>query len=146
MIYDLAQEFDRNAFVERAKYLAEKRKGFVELTEKVQRSLSQNAYCHTIVAYLALNVGCTAQYAKDNYFKTEANADLFVRKIKDPIYGNEKTILRSTQDLTKEEMSVAIDRFMKWCSSVAGVYIPPAEEHKEMVRMQYEVERAKRYL
>lgn len=146
MIYDLTQQLDRTSFIERAQHLVTKEKGFVELTEKVQRSLNQNAYCHTAIAYFGLQVGCSAQYVKDVYFKREANKELFVRIIDDPILHTQKETLRSTRDLSKEDMGIAIDRFIRWCSETAGVYIPSAEEHKEVVRMQYEVERAKRYL
>lgn len=146
MIYDLSSQLDRTSFLERAKYLESKGKGFVELTEKVQRSLNQNAYCHTIIAYFGLQVGCSAQYVKDVYFKREANKEMFVRIVSDPILNTTKETLRSTRDLSKEEMTTAIDRFVRWCSETADIYIPSAEEHKEVVRMQYEVELAKKYL
>ena len=83
---------------------------------------------------------------KDFYFKETVNPDIFVRTRQDKILGIERKYLRSTADISKEEMSVAIDRFLSWASSTAGIYIPSAEEHKAVVRMQYEVERAKRYM
>ena len=83
---------------------------------------------------------------KDFYFKETVNPDIFLRTRQDNILGIERKYLRSTADISKEEMSVAIDRFLSWASKTAGIYIPSAEEHKAVVRMQYEVERAQRYM
>lgn len=145
MVYDLKDALDRESFTTRVKYLQNKQ-AIVELTEKTQRTLSQSAYCHVIIAYFALQIGYPPQEVKDFYFKETVNPDIFVRTRQDKILGVERKYLRSTADISKEEMSVAIDRFLSWSSSTAGIYIPSAEEHKAVVRMQYEVERAKRYM
>ena len=145
MVYDLKDALDKESFTTRVKYLQDKQT-IVELTEKAQRTLSQSAYCHVIIAYFALQFGYSSQEVKDFYFKETVNPDIFVRTRQDKILGIERKYLRSTADISKEEMSVAIDRFLSWESSTAGIYIPSAEEHKAVVRMQYEVERAKRYM
>lgn len=145
MVYDLKDALDKESFTTRVKYLQDKQT-IVELTEKEQRTLSQSAYCHVIIAYFALQFGYSSQEVKDFYFKETVNPDIFVRTRQDKILGIERKYLRSTADISKEEMSVAIDRFLSWASSTAGIYIPSAEEHKAVVRMQYEVERAKRYM
>lgn len=145
MVYDLKDTLDRESFTTRVNYLISKQ-ATVELTKKTQRTLSQSAYCHVVIAYFALQIGYSPQEVKDLYFKETVNPDIFVRTRQDKILGVERKYLRSTADISKEEMSVAIDRFLSWASKTAGIYIPSAEEHKAVVRMQYEVERAKRYM
>lgn len=54
--------------------------------------------------------------------------------------------LRSSADLTKEEMTLSIDRFRNWSSSVAGIYLPSPEDGEMMIYMMQEVERNKEFL
>lgn len=118
----------------------------VELTEKKpQRSLSQNSYLHCILAYFASEYGVTADEAKVNYFKRLCNPDIFVRK-RTNRKGKEVEYLRSTADLSVDEMSLAITRFRDWCSAEAEIYIPSGEEHEYLVYCQQCAERNKEFL
>lgn len=86
------------------------------------------------------------QEVKEVYFKAVCNPDLFQRTRIDNILGCERTFMRSSKDLTKEEMTTAIDRFLKFASEKAGIYIPSSDEYIAVQRMQHEVERNSRYL
>lgn len=142
----MKDSLSREQFLTRANSLAAKGDGIVELKEKRQRTLKQNAYCNVIIAYFALQVGMTTQEVKDVYFKTTCSPDIFVRSRYDNFLGCERQYLRSTRDINKEEMTTAIDRFLKWVSSTAGIYIPSSDEYIATQRMQYEVQRNNRYL
>lgn len=120
--------------------------GFFELKAKdTSRTRSQNSYLHVAIAYLALQLGERADYVKRAYFKTAANADIFIRDKDDEVLGRTVKVLRSTADLSKEEMSEAIDRFLRWAADVAGVYIPSPEDHVRVMAMEAEVENEKKW-
>lgn len=146
MEYDLKEPLEREQFAARVKYLLGKRGGYVELTEKRQNSLSQNSYIHVAIQFFALQVGLPPGEVKDVYFKQTCNRDLFVRKRHDRILDVDRQYLRSSRELTSEEMSVAIDRFLKWAADTAGVYIPPSDEYIAVQRMRHDVERNKKLL
>lgn len=143
MTYDLASTLDRERFAARVSYLLDKGAA-VELTEKVQRSLSQNNYLHAIIGAVAMETGNTLAYAKEFYFKRIANHDLFVRDVDDP-YAGRVQVLRSSADLTKEEMSLAIDRFKKWAAE-QGMYLPDPEDEALLSMIQVEMGKVRKYL
>lgn len=145
MRYDLSNDFDLKSARTRFDTLAQ-RGAIVELTEKKQRTLRQNGYLHICLAQLALHTGNTLDYVKRYYFKAHCNRDLFVQHKTDTITGAQVSVLRSSSDLTKEEMSLAIDRFRTFASQEAGIYIPSADEAEYLRQVEMEVERAKQYL
>lgn len=121
----------------------------VELTEKKQRSLKQNSYMHVAIAYFASVTGYDAEYVKREYFKKECNRELFLVDKYDAILRRNTEDYRSSRDLTKEEMTLAIERFRNWSAREAELYIPSADEYNENKQIQREInisiERAKRY-
>lgn len=137
MLYDLSNPLSRENFKLRCNQLYS-RQTIVELTEKKTRSLNQNAYLHVILAYFGQQYGESMEYVKTNFFKRAWNPDLFVRKKMDPILG-EIWYLRSSADLTKEEMTTAIERFRNHASADAGIYIPSADEENLVEIMANEV-------
>lgn len=145
MRYDLSSPFE--AELARTRLASLIRRGTtVEVTEKRQRSLSQNAYLHVCLAWFGLQVGESMEYVKQYYYKQHCNADLFVREKYDPFLGRTVKYLCSSRDLDKEDMHVSIERFRDFASQEAGVYIPSPEEHAWVMQMENEVEKAKRYL
>ena len=66
--------------------------------------------------------------------------DLFERKTVNK-KGNEVTYLRSSAELTTGEMTLSIDRFRNWSASVAGIYLPAANEHQMLIYAQQEIQR-----
>lgn len=130
MIYDLSNFLHRKQFVSRANKMLQKKVGFVTLTDNSQRTLSQNKYLHVLIRMLAIETGVTESYSKDIYFKTYANNDLFLRQETDPLSGEVVRRLRSTTELTVEEMNKAIQSFRKWASD-NGFYLPDAEPNDD---------------
>lgn len=141
MIYDLCRDHDR--FMLRCKTLMEKG-AMVELTEKTVRSLSQNAYFHVCIGIVAMELGLTLQYVKDNYMKRLVNPALFVDETNDRYMGKVQT-LRSSATLTKEEMTLAIDRFRTWAAQ-EGIFIPEPDDVEQLADAQYQMARMKQYL
>lgn len=146
MLYNTSNPLDKENFLARAQLLAE-RGDIVELRTKRQRSLKQSAYLHCILAYFGSQYGEDAEYVKAEYFKKLVNPEIFIlSKGQDPFTGRDKYKLRSTADLTTEEMSTCIDRFRNWSSKVAGIYLPTAEEGAILAMCEVEIAKAKRYL
>lgn len=143
MQYDLTSDFQRKAFLSRVDNLLEKG-AVVELTEKAIRSKGQNNYLHLLIGVVAMETGVTLEYAKQAYFKTLCNADIFLVEIPDPYVGKAK-VLRSSADLTKEEMSTAIDRFKRW-GAENGIYMPDPGDESLLREIAIEMGRNKAYL
>ena len=118
----------------------------VEVVEKKAKTLQQLKYLHTILAYFGLQTGNTIDEVKTCYFKSIVNKDLFVRKKHDYILGTDREYLISTANLTKEELSEAIERFRNWSSNVAGIYIPSSEEYIALLHIEHDIHNSKQYL
>lgn len=143
MQYNLNSELDRQRFKVKVKQLWTKG-GIVEVTEKRRRTLNQNAYLHIAISAFAIEIGESAEYVKQEVFKRICNPDLFLVTKENPILGTIE-VLRSSRDLTTHEMSVAIDRYRKWCAE-QGVYIPEANEEENLASLEAELSKYERYL
>ena len=143
MIYDLSKEFDRKRAEARwGKALEDG--AMVEFTIKTPRSLAQNSYLHCLLGALCLETGNNMQFVKEQYYKRLCNPDLFVHRAVDPWLGPVET-LRSSADLTKEEMSLSIDRFKRWASE-NGIYLPEPGDAEMLQQIQYEMDKVKAWL
>lgn len=116
----------------------------VELTEKNTRTTSQNRYLHLLIGVVAMEVGVTLEYAKDEYFKRLTNRTIFCIEVDDQFCGKVQR-LRSSADLTKEEMSMAIDRFKQW-GREQGMYMPEPNDEAMLRDIEVEMGRMRRYL
>lgn len=142
MIYDLKKEAERAD----VRYEFLKKKGaVVELTEKTNRSLNQNSYLHLLFGIFAIEYGARIQFVKDEFFKKHVNPELFVTKRADKILGD-VTELRSSADLSVEEMKTAIDRFKIWSVQEAGIFLPDAFSESERLEIMRLIDRNKEYL
>lgn len=144
MVYDFRNPLDCQRFISRCSSLIEKQ-AVVDLTEKAQRSLTQNAYLHAIIGAVAMECGTSLDYAKEFYFKRLCNADIFVFTHDDKVLGCRVEELRSTADLTKEEMSTAIDRFKRWAAE-QGMYLPEPGDEALLREIEIEMAKMRKYL
>ena len=144
MLYDLRNPLDRERFKRRCNALYQKQ-GIVDLSEKTQRSSNQNRFLHLLCGYLAMETGNTLDYVKEVFYKRTANKELFLREKEDEILGKVE-YLRSSADLSKEEMTLSIDRFRDWSSQTAGVYLPAANEQEFLASIEYEMSRYKQWI
>lgn len=143
MLYDLTSDMQRKSFLARIDNLIEKG-AVVEMTEKAFRSPNQNRYLHLLIGVVAIETGNTLEDVKTYYFKKVVNPDLFHVYVKDKM-GNTIDRLRSTAELTKEEMSMAIDRFKRW-GAENGIYMPNPEDIHLLKEIEVEMGRMKSYL
>lgn len=143
MLYNLSDDLDRKRFLAKVDYLCGKG-GMVELSGKRTRTLSQNNYAHLCFGVLAMEVGESVEYVKQEVFKRICNPDIFVVEKHNPILGTIQ-VLRSTAELTTGEMSTAIDRYRKWCSE-QGVYIPEANEQAIIASLEAQLSKYQRYV
>lgn len=146
MIYDLSNDHYRAKFRESVDKLLAEADAVVEMKKKsAKRSLSQNAYLHLLLGYFAAQYGCSRDEAKVDFYKRTCNRDLYERRRANR-QGVEVAYLRSSADLTKEELALSIDRFRNWSAAEAGIYLPSADDHRMITFAMCEVERAKEYL
>ena len=142
MIYDLTDSHDEKRFSCRANKLIDRQKT-VELKEITTRSLRQNNYLYLILTAFAIETGYSVECVKQNFFKMKCNENIFVQTV-DGIFGTEIT-LRSSASLTKEEMTIAIDRFRNW-SANNGYYLPEPNETETLRKIAVEQSKIKQYL
>ena len=140
MIYDLKNPVHRDQFSRRSDILLEKGQDVVELKTKTSRSLRQNAYLHLILGWFAAETGNTREFVKREYFKRLVNAEIFVSYIDDRWLGRTE-IIKSSAEVTKEEMITAIERFRNWSSQEAGIYLPSADEQNYLEQLEIELGR-----
>lgn len=145
MIYNFKSPLDIQNARARLEMLI-KKECVAELTEKkAKRSLSQNAYLHTLLGFFASQTGNTLEWVKQQYYKKLCNPDLFIGEKVDQFLGRVKYV-RSSADLNTEEMNLSIERFRNWSAMEAGIYLPEPTNEAEIAAMQIEVERYKTYL
>lgn len=144
-LYDLSNPLQAESFRLRSTALL-KKQCVVELTEKKPpRTSQQNRYLHAALGYFGALTGNTLDYVKRYYFKAHCNPELFIIEKEDVLLGKVRT-LRSSADLTTDEMTLAIDRFRNWAAQEAEIYIPSPEEHRLVQMMEIEADRARQYL
>lgn len=141
MIYNLANEFERQNFKNKVNSLYEQ-KAVVEIKKKpVNRSLKQNSYLHVVIGLFAIHYGISIEEAKVDFFKREVNRAIF-----EETNEQGRIRLRSTESLDAAELTLAIERFRNWCAANADLYIPDANEHKALIYAQQLIEKNKEYL
>ena len=145
MILELSKDGDRSKFRSYCEYLL-KRQVVVEVKErKHQRSLAQNRYLHTILAYFASEFGYSLEQTKYDLFKRTVNKDIFEVE-RENRRGKKIVYLRSTRDLDTGEMTTAIERFRNWSASEAGLYIPEANEYDALLEAEKQIAMYEKYL
>ena len=127
MLLDLNKEIDRSKFKDRSIKLLEKR-CIVDLTEKTGRTIQQNKYLHVILSYFGSEVGYTLAESKTLY-KT-LNKDIFHYE------KNKIKFVKSSADISKDDLAKTIDRFRMWSNDNAGLYLPEANEKEFLTQVQ----------
>ena len=72
------------------------------------------------------------------------NADIFKREHRDRL-GNVIVTYRSTSDLSREDMRIAIDRFKKW-GAENSIYMPDPGDDSLLRTIEIEMGRQRAYL
>lgn len=143
MQYNLSSELDRQRFCTRVNYLRSKG-AVVELTEKAFKTPNQNRYLHLLIGIVAMGTGNSLEDTKREYFKAMVNPDIF-KVYKTDNRGNTITTYRSITEVSKEEISIAIDRFKRW-GYENGIYMPNPDDLSLLKEIEIEMGRQKMYL
>lgn len=145
MLYDLRNPLDGERFKKRIQRLLERGDATVELTEKKpQRSRAQNSYLHLLLGELALQTGNTIEWVKVEYYKKSCNRDLFVTRRADKMLGSAE-VLRSSADLTTDEMTLSIERLKKWAAE-GDIDLPDAEDRAWLDYIEKEINNNRMWL
>src|SRR5574344_1408974 len=108
MICNLSNPYDLQKFKEYADKLISEN-ATVDIRKKnPNRTLRQNSYLHVILGWFARQYGCTSEQVKVDFYKREFNKDIFEIE-KTGKNGNTIKVLRSSADLTTEEMGISIE-------------------------------------
>ena len=91
-----------------------------------------------------METGNTLEDVKREYFKDLVNPDIF-RYYRTDNRGNTIRVYRSSADVSKEEMSMAIDRFKRW-GAENGIYMPNPGDESLLREIAIEMGRNKAYL
>ena len=139
MLYLLQDEYSKAKCIARFKYLLE-HAVLVELTDATKRSSAQNNYLHCLLGVVAMYVGESLEYVKQEIYKRMVNPEIYVVEKDNKALGHIVT-LRSSKDLNKEEMSLSIDRFRKWAAE-QGIYTPSPDDLATISRINAEMSQA----
>ena len=93
---------------------------------------------------VAMEIGETIGYVKEQYFKRLVNPDIFVYRKTDKYLG-EVTETYSTKEITQEQTAVAIDRFKRWMTE-QGIYAPSPLDEARLLDIERELGRMERYV
>ncbi len=145
MWYNLKNVLELDAFRDRVAELQNKQ-AMVELKEKVGRSLSQNAYLHLLLSSFGLQFGYTLDEVKLHFYKVVVNPDLYIRVSTDKFTGEVFRYVRSSSELTKDEMSESIENFRRWASEETGFSFPSSDEYIALLHIQHDLQRQQCYL
>lgn len=148
MIYDPKSTHEVKKARARLEQLIERGKPF-ELTDISRRSNSQNAYLHLLLSYLGLELGYTLDYVKLQIWKMTWLRDMFYIEQPNKKTGEMYYRVRSSTELSKEEMTKAIETLIEKASSECGVILPDPNDNTasdDFIRIQQEVYKNSQYL
>ncbi len=146
MWYNLNNAFELQKFRDRVVELQNKHT-IVELTEKKPRSIQSSKYLYLMLSQFALMYGYTLDETKTHFFyKVVVNPEIFVRERLDKFTGEIYKYVRSTADLTKDEMSESIEKFRLWAKEEAGFDFPSSDEYIALLHIQHDLRHNKQHL
>lgn len=99
-----------------------------------------------MLSSFGLQFGYTLDEVKTHFYKLTANKDIFVREGIDKFTGEIYTYLRSSADLTQDEMSKSIDNFRAWSKEETGFDFPSSDEYIALLHIRHDVENQQKYL
>jgi len=142
--YDLKTNIGKQRAKEYFNRLIEKG-ALIELKSLEKRSLSQNNYLHLILSWYALEFGYTLNFVKLEIFKKVVNSNIFVVERKNKL-GASYFDIRSTAKLSRQELTMAIDRFRDWSSKECAFYLPQPSDLVYLREIQVELSKNQQYL
>ncbi len=146
MIYNPVNEIDVQRSVDKLKYFIKKKKVFELKQKQVSKTYPQIKYVHLIMGWFALEYGETLEYIKLEYFKKIVNPEIFEFEFINRKTGEVRKEYRSLADVTKDELTLAINRFRDFSSKEAGIYLPEPKDLAILQQIEIEINNNKQYL
>lgn len=146
MIYNPTNEIDAQRSIEKLKYFIKKKKVFELKQKQVSKTYPQLKYVHLIMGWFALEYGETLEYIKLEYFKKLVNPTIFEYEYINRKTGEIRNEYKSLADVTKDELTLAINRFRDYSSKEAGIYLPEPSDLAIMQQIEIELTNNKQYL
>lgn len=145
MKYDLKNIVDINRAKDYFDVLIQ-RKALIELKQRRgQRTYLQNRYLHLLLGYVALEIGHSLPYIKEEVFKIKLSPDIFKPKEQKGKLGVEK-VTRSSAKIDTKEMTIAIDRFIDWSKDELNIQLPKPHEKEYIAQLEAELEHQKEWV
>ncbi|RUT68651.1 hypothetical protein D0817_20030 [Flavobacterium cupreum] len=146
MLYNPEKPIDVQRAVEKFKYFVKHNKVFELSAKKVSKTYPQLKYAHLIMSWFAIEYGEQLEYIKFEYFKKLVNSSIFEYEFINRKTGEVRIEYKSLADLTKDELSLAIDRFRDYASKEAGIYLPEPSDLALMREVEIQVKNNLQYL
>ena len=146
MIYNPANEIDVQRSVDKLKYFIKKKKVFELKQKQVSKTYPQIKYVHLIMGWFALEYGETMEYVKLNYFKRLVNPEIFEFEFINRKTGEVRIEYKSLADISKEQLTLAINRFRDYASKEGGIYLPEPRDLAILQQIEIELNNNKQYL
>ncbi len=117
-------------------------KGIAEIKKvSPKRSLNQNSYLHLLLSAFGVHFGYTLEESKLVYKQLNKEIYFYTKEVR----GKSWDFMRSSADLSKEEMTKSIETLRKW-SAVADYPLPTALDQEWIRQLENESEQHERYL
>ena len=146
MIYDPEKPIDIQNAITKIKYFIDKKAVFELKRKQVSKTYPQLKYVHLIISWFALEYGETIEYIKLEYFKKLVNPETFKYEFINRKTGEIRIEYKSLANITKDEMTLSINRFRDYSSKEAGIYLPEPRDLALMQEIEIQIKNNQQYL
>ena len=146
--YDPRSDFDVKKAQKRFNHFLEKKVPF-EMKGLSGRTIPQNSKFHAIIGQIGIHTGNNAKYVKLNIVKMKWCRSIFYVEDFNLKNGDSYYYVRSSKDLSKEEMSKVIEIMIEKASLELNMIFPSEESksnNEDWIKMIQEVENNQKYL
>lgn len=110
------------------------------------RTTKQASYYRVVLRYYASLIGLTETEAEYEFkVNCEANRETFTKEVTDKL-GHVHKVIRSSADLTKDEMTSALNNFRAYAEINAGVTIPYESDYADIQAAKREIDKVRSYI
>lgn len=146
MIYNPTNPIDIQRALTKVQYFIDKNQVFELKRKQVAKTYAQIKYVHLILGWFAIEYGEQLEYIKLEYLKKLVNPDIFQYEFVNLKTGEIRIEYKSLANITKDEMTLAINRFRDYSSKEAGIYLPEPNDLVFMKQIEISVYNNKAYL
>ena len=146
MIYNPKKTLDIHHAKTKMEYFIKENQVFEMKRKRISKTYPQLKYVHLIIGWFALEYGETLEYIKLEYFKKLVNPETFKYEFINRKTGEVRQEYKSLATITKDEMTLSINRFRDYASREAGIYLPEPSDLAIMQEIEIQINNNKQYL